>query len=84
MTKLDTSLGIRISALSDITLNNDDGLPNLVCEVQAESESLENHTWGRKLLKGMRNRLLKIQTFILHAMYYPDKFTILSPNSDVT
>ena len=27
-------------------------------------ESLENHTWGRKSLKGMRNRLLKIRTFI--------------------
>ena len=25
---------------------------------------LENHTWGRKSLKGMRNRLLKIWTFI--------------------
>ena len=64
VTKLDTSLGIRISALSDITLNDDDGLLILVCKVQVESESLENHTWGRKLLKGMRNRLLKIRTFI--------------------
>ena len=27
----------RIRALSDIALNDDDGLPNLVCEVQAES-----------------------------------------------
>ena len=30
-------LASRISTLSDITLNGDDGLPNLVCEVQAES-----------------------------------------------
>ena len=27
-------------------------------------ESSENHTWGRKSLKGLRIRLLKIQTFI--------------------
>ena len=25
---------------------------------------MENRTWGRESLKGMRNRLLKIQTFI--------------------
>ena len=30
-------LASRISALLGITLNDDDGLPNLVCEVQAES-----------------------------------------------
>ena len=58
-------LALRISALSDITLNDDDGLPNLICaKCKRRVESLDNHTWGRKLLKGMRNRLLKIQTFI--------------------
>ena len=30
-------LASRISTLLDITLNDDDGLPNLVCEVQAKS-----------------------------------------------
>ena len=58
-------LASRISALSDITLNDDDGLPNLICaKCKRTVESLENHTWGRKSLKGMRNRLLKIQTFL--------------------
>ena len=60
-------LASRISALSDITLNDDDGLPNLICaKCKQRVESLENHTWGRKSLKGMRNRLLKIQTFITY------------------
>ena len=47
-------------------------------------ESLENHTWGRKSLKGLRNRLLKIRTFITRHLYYPDKFTISSPTSHDT
>ena len=42
-----------MNALVDVTLNDDDGLPNLVCEVQANSCKfrdgsslrLENHTW---------------------------------------
>ena len=53
-----------INALLDITLNDDDGLPNLVCKIVESLEGsllgLENHTWGRKSLKGMRNRLMKI------------------------
>ena len=58
-------LASRISAVLDITLNNDDGLPNLMCaKCKRRVESLENHTWGRKSLKGLRNRLLKIRTFI--------------------
>ena len=60
-------LASRISALLDITLNDDDGLPNLMCaKCKRRVESLENHTWDRKPLKGLRNRLLKmkIQTFI--------------------
>ena len=55
-----------------MTLNNEEGLLNLVCEVKANSWKfrdgclllIENHTRGHKLLKGMRNRLLKIQTLI--------------------
>ena len=51
-------------------MNDDDGLPNLMCEVQAKSWKfregsllhLENHTWDCKLLKGMKNCLLKIWT----------------------
>ena len=58
-------LASRISTLSDVTLNDDDGLPNLMCaKCKRRVESLENHTLGRKSLKGMRNRLLKIRTFI--------------------
>ena len=76
-------LASRISAVLDITLNDDDGLPNLMCaKCKRRVERLENHTWDRKSLKGLRNRLLKIRTFITR--HYPDKFTISSPNSDVT
>ena len=58
-------LASRISALLDITLNDDNGLPNLMCaKCKRRVESLENYTWGRKSLKGLRNRLLKIQTVI--------------------
>ena len=58
-------LASRISAVLDITLNDDDGLPNLMCaKCKRRVESLENHTWDRKSLKGLRNRLLKIRTFI--------------------
>ena len=35
----------KISALSDITLNDDDGLPNLIsAKCKQRVESLENHT----------------------------------------
>ena len=34
-------LASRISTVLDITLNDNDGLPNLVCKVQAGVESLE-------------------------------------------
>ena len=55
----------RISALLDITLNDDDGLPNLMCaKCNRRVEGLENHTWGRKSLKGLKKRFLKIRTFI--------------------
>ena len=48
-------LASRISALSDIMLNDEDGLSNLICaKCKRRVESLENHTWGRKSLKGMR------------------------------
>ena len=47
-------------------------------------ESLENHTWGRKSLKGMRNHLVKNTNFHYTPLYYPDNFTISSLNSDVT
>ena len=68
----------------DANLEAKCGLPNLMCaKCKRRVESLENHTWGRKSLKGLRNRLLKIRTFIT-PLYYPDKFTISSPNSDVT
>ena len=35
-------LASRISTVLDITLNDNDGLPNVVCEVQAGVESLES------------------------------------------
>ena len=38
-------LAAGISALSDITLNDDDGLPNLICvKCKRRVESSENHT----------------------------------------
>ena len=38
-------LASRISTLSDITLNDDDGFPNLICaKCKQRVESLENHT----------------------------------------
>ena len=41
-------LASRISALLDITLNDDDGLPNLMCsKCKRRVESLENHTQWR-------------------------------------
>ena len=55
-------LASRISALSDIRLNDDDSLSNLICTKC--TQRVENHACILKLLKGMRNRLLKIQTFI--------------------
>ena len=56
-------LAIRIKRT--VGYNDDDGLPNLMCaKCKRRVESLENHTWGRKSLKGMRNHLLKIRTFI--------------------
>ena len=59
------TLASMIRLLSDVTLNDDDDLPNLVCaKCKRRVESLENRTWGQKSLKGMTNRLLKIQTFI--------------------
>ena len=51
-------LASRISALSDITLNDDDGLPNLI--VQSASGELKVWRTILNTLKGMRNRLLKI------------------------
>ena len=53
--------------------------PNLmiICaKCKRRVESLENHIL--KSLKSMRNRLLKIH---YTPLYYPDKFTISSPNS---
>ena len=74
-------LALRISALSDITLNGDDGLPNLICaKCKRRVESLENHT---EVAEGHEKRLLKIQNFHYMPLYYPDKFTISNPNSDV-
>ena len=75
-------LASRISALSDIMLNDDDGLPNLICaKCKQRVESLKNHTevteWHEKSLAENPN-------FHYTPLYYPDKFTISSPNSDVT
>ena len=49
-------LASRISALLDMTLNDDDGLTNLMCaKCKRRDESLKNQTksFGRKSLKGM-------------------------------
>ena len=79
-------LASRISALSDITLNDDDGLPNLICaKCKRRVESLENHT---EFAEGHEKSLAENLNFHYTPLYYPDKFTIpvyiSSPNSDVT
>ena len=75
-------LASRISGLSDITLNDDDSLPNLICaKCKRRVESLENPTevaeWHEKLLA-------ENQYFHYMPIHYPGKFTISSLNSDVT
>ena len=76
-------LASRISALSDITLNDDDDdLPNLICaKCKQRVESLENHT---EVAEGHEKSLAENPNFHYTPLYYPDKFTILGPNSDVT
>ena len=61
-------LASRISALLGYNVERWRRLTeSLMCaKCKRRVESLENHTWGRKSLKGMRNRLLKIRTFITH------------------
>ena len=59
-------LASRISALSDITLNDDDGLPNLICaKCKRRVESLENHT---ELAEGHEKSLAENPNFSLHAI----------------
>ena len=76
-------LASRISALLDITLNHDDGLPNLMCvKCKQRVESLENHTWGRKSLKGLINCLLKTRTFIILTSLLYRVRTLTSHNTE--
>ena len=71
----------RISALLDVTLNHDDGLPNLMCaKCKRRVESLENHT---EVAEG-HEKLLAENPNVHYTPYYPHKFTISSPNSDTT
>ena len=75
-------LASRISALSDITLNDNDGLLNLIsAKCKRRVESLENHT---EVAEGHEKSLAENPNFHYTPLYYPDKFTISSPNSDVT
>ena len=61
-------------------MNHDDGLPNLMCaKCKRRVESLENHTWGRKSLKGLINCLLKI--IILTSLLYRVR-TLTSHNTE--
>ena len=63
----------------DITLNDDDGLPKLIrAKCKRRVESLKNHT---EVAEGNEKSLAENPNFPL---YYPDKVTISSPNSDVT
>ena len=76
-------LASRIGALLDITLNDDDGLLNLGCaKCKQRLESLE--TAMIDLTKFKRSAAVLQSELLLHALYYPDKYTISSPNSDVT
>ena len=71
-----------LSALSDTTLNDDDGLPILTCaKCKRRVESLEHHT---EVAEGHEKSLAENPNFHYTPLYYPDKFTISSPNSDVT
>ena len=74
-------LASRRSALLDITLNDGDGLPNLVCEVQAESLKFEEPHLGSEVTEGHAKSLAENPNFYYTPLYYPDKFTISSPNS---
>ena len=64
-------LASKRSALSDITLNDGDRLPNLVCEVQAESLK-----FGKPYLGSKVTELAENPNFHYMPLYYPDKFTI--------
>ena len=75
-------LASRKSALLVITLNDDDGLPNLICvKCKWRVESLENDT---EFAEGHEKLLAENPNLCYTPLYYPDKFTISSPNSDVT
>ena len=73
----------RACASLDITLNDDDGLPNLMCaKCKRRVESLDNHILaGLQVAEGYEKSLAETH---YAPLYYPDKFTMLSPNSDVT
>ena len=72
-------LASRISALSDITLNDGGGLLNLMCEVQEESCKFGEPYLGSEVAEGHEKSLAENPNF-----HDPDKFTISSLNSDVT
>ena len=64
-------------------LNDDDGLLNLGCaKCKQRGESLE--TAMIDLTKFKRSVAVLQSELSLHTLYYPDKYTISSPNSDVT
>ena len=67
-------LASRISALSDITLNDDNSLPNLICaKCKGRSESLENHT---EVSEGHEKSLAENPNFHYTPLYYPDRFIL--------
>ena len=75
-------LASRTSALLDTMLNGDDGLPNLMCaKCKRRVGSFENHTWGRKSLKGMRNRLLILTSLLYRVQTLTSHDTEESENS---
>ena len=64
----------RISALLDITLNDDDSLLNLIyAKCKRRVESLENHT---EVAEGHEKSLAEDPNFHYRPLYYSDKFTI--------
>ena len=77
-------LASRISALLDIRLNCDDGSANLMCaKCKRRAESLEMAMMN--LTKFKRSVAVLQSELSLHAIIeYPDKYTISTPNSDVT
>ena len=55
-----------------------------MCEVQAVSEKFGEPYLGSEVTEGHEKSLAENPNFHYILLYYPDKFTISNPNSDIT